>query len=295
MNFPQLKERNCTTLPLPCLLFFVCAVSLHAQNFNGFNYTSNGSSVTITGYTGGYGQVDIPAVINGEPVTTIGYEAFDGAQISGVTIPSSVTSIGYAAFANLLYVSSVTIPSSVTSIADNAFTSCYSLSSVTISPGVTSIGYEAFSFCPLLSITIPSSVTSIGYQAFDYCANLTQINVDPANPAYASVNGVLFDKALNELITYPIANTRTTYAIPTGVLYVDDFAFYDCSLSSVTIPTSVTSIGTYTFSGCVNLTSVSIPLNVNSIGDYAFSFSQHVTSAYGSGPRPLDSGSSKLS
>src|SRR5512145_1057958 len=93
-----------------------------------FNYTTDGGTITITGYTGPGGAVVIPATINGLPVRRIGDNAF--------------------AYENSL--SSVTIPSSVTSIGDYAFESCTSLTSVTIGNGVTSIGMGAFRNCTSL-------------------------------------------------------------------------------------------------------------------------------------------------
>ncbi|WP_279168084.1 leucine-rich repeat domain-containing protein, partial [Muribaculum intestinale] len=83
-----------------------------------------------------------------------------------VTIPNSVTSIGYSAFSGCSGLTSVTIPNSVTSIGERAFSGCSGLTSVTIGNSVTSIGYYAFSGCyGLTSVTIPNSVTSIGERA----------------------------------------------------------------------------------------------------------------------------------
>ena len=71
---------------------------------------------------------------------------------------------------------SVTIPDSVTSIGYRAFAGCQSLTSVTIGNGVTSIGRGAFEYCSgLTSVTIPDSVTSIGETAFGSCSGLTSV------------------------------------------------------------------------------------------------------------------------
>ena len=75
---------------------------------------------------------------------------------------------------------SLTIPSSVTSIGWSAFSGCSGLTSLTIPSSVTSIGYYAFSGCSgLTSLTIPSSVTSIDDNAFSGCSGLTSIYVYP--------------------------------------------------------------------------------------------------------------------
>lgn len=101
------------------------------------------------------------------------------ANASGeMVIPSSVTCIGYKAFAYCSSLTSITIPDSVTSIQGNAFYNCTGLTSITIPNSVISIGYNAFCNCiGLTSITIGNSVTSIGDWAFDCCTRLKSINI----------------------------------------------------------------------------------------------------------------------
>ena len=100
--------------------------------------------------------------------------------LTSLTIPSSVTSIGYCAFEGCSGLTSLIIPSSVTSIESGAFGFCSSLTSLSIPSSVTSIGDYAFEGCSgLTSLIIPSSVTSIGVEAFSGCSGLTSIYVYP--------------------------------------------------------------------------------------------------------------------
>jgi TolB-like protein len=158
-------------------------------------------------------------------------------------------------------------------IATGAFYGCSSLTSITIPSSVTGIGHSAFYGCgSLTSINIPSSVTVIGEGAFYGCRSLTDITVDSRNPAYASINGVLFDKTIRTIITYPSGRRAGTYTIPSSVTTIEHGAFVYCSsLTSISIPSSVTVIGYSAFSGCSSLTSINIPSSVTVIGSESFS------------------------
>lgn len=108
-------------------------------------------------------------------------------SLQSITIPNSVTSIGYGVFELCESLQSVTIPNSVTNIGDGAFRWCYSLQSVTIPNSVTSIGDHAFELCDSLqSVTIPNSVTSIGDNAF--CSCIYNHRTTKTNQKYPSVN-----------------------------------------------------------------------------------------------------------
>ncbi len=153
-------------------------------------------------------DVDIPATIGGNAVTSIGDFAFYNDNLTSVTIPSSVTSIGGDAF-SFNSLTSVIIPSSVTSIGINAF-SATDLTSVTIPSSVNNIGIGAFQYNNLTSVTIPSSVTSIGSYTF-------------AN------------------------NDLTSVTIPSSVTSIGNYAFAYNDFTSVTIPNSVSTLGDYAF------------------------------------------------
>jgi len=231
-------KRGCGTgkvLKVAAGALFICsALAGYAAEFGLFTYVEYDTTIEITDYPqDATGEVIIPSEIVGKPVTSIGDEAF-----------SSCTSL-----------TSVIIPDSVTSIGLNAFIGCSSLSSVTIPDSVTSIEHAAFALCTsLTSVTIPVSVTSIAGSSFGSCSNLTAITVHAANPAYISVDGVLFDKSQARLIVYP-GGKAGAYAVPDSVNSIGLHAFIGCSsLSSVTIPDSVTSIGNWAFSYCTSLT-----------------------------------------
>ena len=232
------------------------------------------SSVTSIGDAAFYFCHSLTIVTIQEGVTSIGGSAFEYcSKLTSIEIPSSVTSIGSQAFFGCSSLASIEIPSSVTSIGDYTFYGCSSLTSINIPEGVTSIGSSAFSGCKrLTSIEIPEGVTSIGDKAFYNCSSLTSINVEENNQSYCSEDGVLFNKDKTELIQYPSKKADKQYVIPNSVTSIGEYsAFEGCSsLTSIEIPSGVTSIGNRTFFGCSSLTSINIPSSVTSIGSYAF-------------------------
>ena len=172
-SWMQLNERRAARTGMLLLLLLMLPAVVQAQ----FTYTTNNGAITITGHIGTVvGAVTIPDTINGLPVTSIGNDAFAGCSyyFTSVTIPDSVTSIGYAAFADCMSLTNVTIGNSVIGIGDLAFSWLDSLTSVTIPNSVTSLGYGAFAECiRLTSVTIGDSVTSIGDDAFGDCISPT--------------------------------------------------------------------------------------------------------------------------
>ena len=248
------------------------------------------------------GQNFLKTVILPKTITTIEPSAFDDCKyLTTLNIPASVTNINnafnfcitsinvdpnnpnYSSIDGVLFNKSqttiihcpvsksgnYTIPSSVTSIMELAFNSCIKLTTVTIPSSVTSIGNNAFFRCSgLTSVFIPSSVTSMGNEAFLECSALT--NVDVNNPNYSSIDGVLFNKIQTILLQCPTSKTGI-YTIPSSVTSIGSWAFSNCSgLTSVIIPSSVTTIKSLAFNLCHGLTTVTIPSSVISIESGAF-------------------------
>ena len=140
-----------------------------------FYHCTSLTSITVDTGNLNYSSVD-GLLFNKLQTLLIQYPA--GILDDSYTIPDSVTSIGYSAFAHCTSLTSVTIPDSVTSIGEDAFSFCTNLNSVTIGNSVTSIGVSAFRSCTsLTSVTIPESVTSIGEDAFYACTNLTSVTL----------------------------------------------------------------------------------------------------------------------
>ena len=230
---------------------FVALIHLaHAAPLRGldFSFIVTNSTLVITGYSGLGGVVTIPASINGLPVTSIGPGALARIPFTSLTVPDTVTTIGESAFADCLVLTNITLGKNLTTISDSAFASCSSL--------------------PRLSI--PASVTSIGKRMFLLCSVLTTIDVDPLNPTYSSIDGLLCDKSGSSLIAFPPGRSGS-YTIPPGLSAIETNSFESClQLKEVTVGSNITNIAESAFNLCQNLANLNITNGLKNIGRFAF-------------------------
>ena len=179
----------------------------------------------------------------------------------------------------------------ITSIGSWAFDGCSDLTSVSLSgcTSLTSIGDSAFYGCSgLTSVNFPASLTSIGSNAFGRCSGLTSVTVDNGNSTYKAVDNVVYTKGGTTLVF--AAGGLTSVTIPSTVTSIGRYAFSGCSgLTSVTVDNGnskyksvdnvvYTKDGTTLVFAAGGLTSVTIPNTVTSIGRYAFSWCTGLTS-----------------
>ena len=285
--------------------------SLIVANFTTFydssiNYTLNSDKKTVNLKAASpkySGDVVIPEYANHANASfkVVGIPNFtfsSCAQLTGITIPKTVTTIGDSAIYSCGALASIsidsdnryydsrdncnaiietatntlkkgcnnsTIPNSVTSIGDSAFSGT-TITQISIPDSVTTIGNSAFSDCRnLANLSLSESLTSIGNQAFGWCSALTSITIPNS---VTSIGDSAFTSC-----------GFTTIALPSTVTSIGESVFSSCrSLTSATLPSGLETISNKMFSNCYNLSSCNIPNTVTTIGNQAFSECSALTS-----------------
>ena len=174
--------------------------------------------------------------------------------IKEVKINSGVTTIGARSFEFCENLTKVTMPNTVTSIGNTAFSNCTKLATVTLSSNLTTISSNAFYKSAITSITIPANVTSVGSSAFQGCTSLKTVKFNTTKITTLPEN--LFSGC----------TALTSINIPSGVTTIGGYLCYNCSsLPSITVPNTVTTIGIGAFEGCSAMTTATLSTALTAI------------------------------
>ena len=153
------------------------------------------------------------------------------------------------------------------------------ITTLEIPSGITSIGDGVFlSNKSLTNLTLSSKVSSIGISAFSYCDNLKDVRYYIYDDLATYIQNGHPDFYVGGIKYYWNDQEITTLEIPTSVTSIGNNAFYGCSgLTTLNLPSNVTSIGDRAFGGCSNLTSVDLPSSITKMGDFVFFYCEKLS------------------
>ena len=246
------------------------------------------------GYTKPTGAIVLPSYVTYRGVTYvvkgIGDNAFHGCSglTGSLTIPNSVTEIGWKAFTDCSGLTSINIPNTINSIGYNAFkgTGWYAAqSNGIVYLGNWCLGYKGIK--PTGTLNLNGNTRGIAGGAFEDCSGLTGLLAIPnsviyiGDYAFKGCSGLTGSLAIPNPVIYigdyafkGCSGLTGSLVIPNSVIYLGDLAFQGCSglTGSLTIPNSVTRIREKTFQGCSGFNgTLTIPNSVTIIDNYAFS------------------------
>ncbi len=177
-------------------------------------------------------QYDIRELSIGEGITVLNYEQFrDYDTIISVNLPDSLTEIKDDAFFRCYSLRYVHFGNGLKSIMSSAFGET-SIEEIDLPESIENIAESAFHLCPIESLYIPKNVKSFtghtfygSFAPFGDIGSLKEIIVSEENPYYCSVDGVLYNKNVTKLISYPSAKEDKRFIMPNSVETLGEDAF----------------------------------------------------------------------
>ena len=200
--------------------------------------------------------------------------------LKDISLPGDLKSVGDFAFSDCSSLETINLPSGITTIGNYAFWYCENLTSLTLPSGLISIGDRAFENCySLTSLEFPSSLTTLGELVFAGCyelsnltlhSNLTDVKSNYLFGGASNYNNLKDVRYIidSDLETYLQSNHPVFYEINCGIKYY----LNDQEITTLEIPTGVTSIGDGVFFKSNSLTNLALSSRVTSIGISAFSY-----------------------
>ena len=238
---------------------------------------------TVTNSNESFAETELLETVNfGEGITEIPRDMFEeNNSLRTLTIPDTVTKIGDDAFCQMKSLESIEFPDNVKELGAYICYQDSKLTKVTFGSGLTAIPSNAFEQCTdLKEVTIPANISSVGNFAFKDCSRLGKVTF---NEGLTSLGSYSFERTAVNDITLP-ASLRTggysfkccaslkSIKFADGTTKLIEGLLQESAVESLTIPEGVTEIPTYFCNGCKKLTTISLPSTLRTIGIDAFSY-----------------------
>lgn len=201
-------------------------------------------------------------------------------SLKSITLPASITTIPSYMFAGCSALERVTAKGTITAIGNSAFKSDTALTEIPDLSQVTSIGDRAFYGCSALKTVDLHSVTTMEYGAFQGCDALSG-EIDLSNLEEIPGHAFCYDPNITSVITCPTLRSIgdwafiwadiSTISLPETLKSIGTYTFYKASLSgTVALPDSLTQLGASAFSGCEKVEAIQIGSGLTDIPKDAF-------------------------
>lgn len=214
----------------------------------------------------GIRQLTVP-----QTVTKIGYSAFSGCtQLTAITLPAGLRELGSEAFKGCTALTGVALPDSLTALGYGVFRDCSALTAAEFPAGIAPVSWSSGSSMlrnctSLRSVKLPKTVSSLGNDFFAGCTALEQIVLPDS---VTEIGSNLFNGC----------TALTDVTLSTNLQAIPEHTFYGCvSLQKLVAPYAVTKIGKTAFANCTSLTELTLLRNVTEAAADALSYPEQVT------------------
>lgn len=243
-------------------------------------------------------HAEIPAEIDGRPVSELGEGCFDGcSSLETVSIPDTVTAIRNYAFQGCSMLDTVEIPASVVEIGDFVFEGCTSLAEiVTDTDNREYLSEDGILFtkeqdtllrfpaaAKITDYTLPESCVTVAPWAFTQCRYLEHVELPEviamgadAFMGCTALESVVLSDSITELIGATFANCTglVDVELPSHLASLGDKCFFGCvHLYGVKFPDTLKSIGEQAYFGCIAIQEMTLPAGVKKIGEQGIGYS----------------------
>ena len=236
------------------------------DNFE-FSYNSSDMTASVTKYKGDSQYVEIPSMVNGYKVDSIGNIFRDNYKLKGVIIPDTVDNVSRGIFSGCVSLTDVDLGKGITKISSGMFYNCKSPESLTIPEQI-----EEFEYIPYID-------GDYYRRPFDGCTSLKKLYLkakDISSISYLnlpSLTNIVIASTVDSLPNDAFSgyNYIENVTFENGLMVLPDSCFKNCTgLKSITLPDSMMSVGKSAFENCYNIKSVTFSENLNTIADSAF-------------------------
>ena len=277
MSKCKIKLRNSISVILSVLIVLSAAMCVpvttsaatydsNPDNFE-FSYNSSDMTASVTKYKGDSEYVEIPSMVNGYKVDSIGNIFRDNYKLKGVIIPDTVDYVSRGIFSGCVSLTDVDLGKGITKISSGMFYNCKSLESLTIPEQI-----EEFEYIPYID-------GDYYRHPFDGCTSLKNLYLkakDISSISYLnlpSLTNIVIASTVDSLPNDAFSgyNYIENVTFENGLMVLPDSCFKNCtSLKNITLPDSMMSVGKSAFENCFNLKSVTFSKNLNTISPSAF-------------------------